>query len=222
MPDINTTRQEFLNTLLALKSASKVNLQLLAKLFEQTLGSAYARNAELMNATKAVLKENVKRDMLIADGSTPSKISPVINNRLNKTITSLNKLNDSRKQLLASADKVRLSVVMLGNESLPKAQAQLYNKSINKILERVDNMTVQMQVKLNMKQGVNIGKLPASKLAALDKGLTQSLTQLLQLNATLKTQLSQSRQASPEADKTDDHDHKPASPFSTTLKRGRK
>jgi hypothetical protein len=84
-------------------------------------------------------------------------------------------------------------------------------------------MAFQMQVKLNMKQGVNnIAKLPATKLAALNKGLKQSLTSLLELNATLKSQLSQSRQASPDADKADEQDHKPASPFSTTLKRGRK
>ncbi len=218
MTDKQATQQELINALLDLETASKDNLKLLVKFLDTTLDKSYAQNAKLVNASKAILKEIVTEDVVYGKAKTNPAIAPKITSQLDRAIKSLNTINNARKQLLADADKVKLSVTMLTGENLPKAKAKVYNKSIDRILGKVNDMTAQLQhgLQLEMKHGKNLSKMSPQELAALQSGIASNIGSLLENNKQMKEQMKNGPANSEQESKPEDH----KTPFKRTLRRG--
>jgi hypothetical protein len=218
MQDKKTAQQEFLKALLKLEAVSLENLTLLKGFLDATLGAAYAKNAELVKSAKTGLSAAVKKEMLLGTGSSDMKKITPVKNQLDKTILSLNQINNSRKQLLADAERVRLSVTMISGENLPKAQGKLYQAGINKILEKVNNMSLGLDkssVELNMHHGVNLANLNKNDLKKLQAGVQTNIDSVLNMNEEVNKELKDERLG-----KTSDKKEKTI--FTTpTLKRGR-
>jgi hypothetical protein len=219
--DTQTTTQDLYNALLDLKAASKENLVLLTKFLDKSLGESYAKNAKLTNASKAILKEIVREDIVYAKAKINPAIAANLTNQLDHTLQALIKINNTRKQLLADADKVKLSVTMLTGENLPKAKGQIYNKSINKILVKVTNMAnmtdqLQHNLQLEMRHGKNYSKMSPQELAALGSGIDTNLSSLTELNKQMKTEM---KKGQANTDEPTPDDQKPT-PFRRTLRRG--
>jgi hypothetical protein len=217
MKDKKNTKQELISALLNLETASKENLKLLVKFLDAALDKSYVQNAKLVNASKAILKEIVTEDVLYGKSKTNPAIAPKITSQLDHVLKSLNTINNARKQLLADADKVKLSVTMLTGENLPKATAEIYNKSIDKILGKVNDMTAQLQqgLQLDMKHGKNFSKMSPQELAALRTGIASNIGTLLATNKQMKDEMKNgpaNTEQEPEVQKP--------SPFKRNLRRG--
>jgi hypothetical protein len=220
MVDKKTTRQDFINALLDLETASKENLALLVKFLEKSLGAGNAQNATLVNASKAILKEIVTEDIIYGKSKTNPAIAAKITKQLDHTLKALNKLNNTRKQLLADADKVKLSQTMLTGEKLPKAKAEIYNKSISTILQKVTVMAqLHDDLKLEMHHGKNFSKMSTQELSASRRGIATSLDTLNEINRTMKEKMKKGPAQTEQEPKPEDH--QTPTPFNRTLKRGR-
>jgi hypothetical protein len=219
MVDKKTTRQDFINALLDLETASKENLALLVKLLEKSISAGDAQNAKVITATKAILKEIVTEDIIYGKSKTNPAIAAKITKQLDHTLEALNKLNNTRKQLLADADKVKLSQTMLTGEKLPKAKAEIYNKSLSKILKKVTVMAeLHDNLKLEMHHGKNFSNMSPEELSASRRGIATNLDKLNEVNRTMKEKMKKGP-AQEEAPKPEDH--QTPTPFNRTLKRGR-